>query len=133
MGNHKKTVSYSVNDHQLLPLYNRYTMSVEQKEETVHVVVTFECKPEKYDDFIAAVKPMVIATNKEKGCIRYNIHQDKKNKCKLVIVEEWSNQKCLTAHLKQEHVKTFNLLQKEQEMAKVNPNIYFCGGPVIKL
>merc|ERR1712060_1017435 len=113
------------------------TMSTEQKVQascdTVHVVVTFECKPDKYDAFIAAVKPMIIATNKEKGCIRYNIHQDKKNKCKLVIVEEWANQKSLTKHLKQEHVKTFNMLQKEQEMAKVNPNIYFCGGPVISL
>merc|ERR1711997_1247542 len=113
------------------------TMSAEQKvqssDETVHVVVTMECKKDKYDAFIAAVKPMVIATNKEKGCIRYNVHQDKKNKCKLVIVEEWQNQKYLSAHLKQEHVKTFNLLQKEQEMSKYNPNIYFCGGPIIKV
>ena len=113
-------------------------MSAEKKEESankgpVHVIVTFSVKEDKYDAFMEAVKPMIVATNKEKGCIRYNIHADQKNKCKIVMVEEWENQECLNKHLQQPHVKTFNEKQKEQEMAAGVPQIFFCGGPVINL
>merc|ERR1711997_1211915 len=96
-----------------------------------YVIATFAVKVDKLDAFLAAVKPMVIATNKEKGCLRYNIYQDKKDKCKIVMVEEWDCQSNLTNHLTQKHVKKFNELQKKEQMAKQTPSIYFCGGPVI--
>ena len=105
----------------------------DDKEKHIHVIVTFEVKEDKLDAFFEAVKPMIIATNKEKGCIRYNIHQDNKNKCKIVMIEEWDCQENLDNHLKQPHVKTFNDKSKEQEMAAAKPNIFFCGAACIKL
>eukprot|EP00483_Globobulimina_turgida_P012367 UN12390 len=102
-------------------------------EQRIHVIVTYEIKPEKYKAFIKAVKPMVIATNKEEGCIRYNVHADKKNKHKIVMVEEWDCQRNLTTHLHQDHVKSFNKLQRDEQMLKSVPNLYFCGPPLLTL
>merc|ERR1712154_669844 len=101
-------------------------------KEPVHVIVTVEIRKSKYEKFLAALKPMVEATNKEKGCVRYDVHQDKKNKYKFVIMEEWESQKYLTRHLQQEHVAAFNKAQKEEEMHTARPNVFFCGGPLIE-
>eukprot|EP01083_Nonionella_stella_P135671 412709_1 len=108
-------------------------MAEPRPSQRIHVVVTYDIKPDKYDAWLKAVKPMAIKTNQEKGCIRYNVHADKKNKFKIVMVEEWDCQRNLTTHLKQEHVKTFNKLQREKGMVKSAPKIYFCGEPLVKV
>ena len=105
----------------------------QQEQANVHVIVTYQVKEEKYDAFMEAITPMIIATNKEKGCIRYNIHSAQKDKCQIVMMEQWDCQESLNAHLQQAHVKTFNAKQKEQGMAAGAPQIFFCGGPLIKL
>eukprot|EP01084_Bolivina_argentea_P224753 379986_1 len=101
--------------------------------EHIHVVVTMDIRENKLEAFFKAVKPMVISTNQEKGCLRYNIHQDKKKPTKIVMVEEWDTQRNLTKHLKQEHVRKFNALQAKEQWARGTPSIFFCGGPVVKL
>merc|ERR1712154_409142 len=91
--------------------HNR-TQSMTQRSRTssfdvqpVHVTVTYNIKEDKIEQFLTALKPMVIATNKEKGCVRFNIHQDKGEKCKFIMMEEWKSQRYLTMHLKSEHLK----------------------------
>mmetsp|Transcript_74616 Transcript_74616/g.118769 ORF Transcript_74616/g.118769 Transcript_74616/m.118769 type:complete len:110 (+) Transcript_74616:99-428(+) len=108
-------------------------MAEQKEDKSIHVVVTWEVKEDKIDAFLAAVKPMVMATNKEKGCLRYNLHQDKKNQCKFVMVEEWDSQENLSEHLKSAHVKAFGEEKKKQDFDQKPPAIYFCGGPVFNL
>mmetsp|Transcript_67000 Transcript_67000/g.106542 ORF Transcript_67000/g.106542 Transcript_67000/m.106542 type:complete len:110 (-) Transcript_67000:29-358(-) len=108
-------------------------MAAPKQTETVHVIVTMEIRDTKLNKFLEAAKPMVARTNKEQGCIRYNIHQDKKNPMKIVMVEEWESQQSLTQHLRQEHVREFNELQQKEQWARKLPSVYFCGGPLVKL
>eukprot|EP01083_Nonionella_stella_P216561 778267_1 len=101
--------------------------------EHIHVFVTLVIRDNKIDAFFKDVKPMVISTNQEKVCLRYNIHQDKKKPTKFVMVEECDTQRNLNKHLKQEHVRKFNALQAKEQWARGTPSILFCGGHIVKL
>jgi len=92
----------------------------------IHVTVTYRLQKEKIDVFLKAIKPMIRATNKEKGCIRFNIHQDKGDETKLIMLEEWQNQKYLTAHLKQPHLIKFREYIRKQDVYQAPPKVFFC-------
>mmetsp|Transcript_14765 Transcript_14765/g.22212 ORF Transcript_14765/g.22212 Transcript_14765/m.22212 type:complete len:110 (+) Transcript_14765:610-939(+) len=101
----------------------------EQTKQHLHVTAIVHVKKDKLGEFGKAVNPLVVATNKEQGCVRYNIHQDKKDVCKFVFIEEWDSQENLSNHLKAEHVKAFG---KHKDVWD-DLNIFICGGPVVKL
>lgn len=46
---------------------------------------------------------LVEETRKEEGCIAYNLYQDTKDKCVLVMIEEWENNESLELHMKSPH------------------------------
>lgn len=93
----------------------------------VHVTVTYNIKEDKIEEFLTALKPMVIATNKEKGCVRFNIHQDKGEKCKFIMMEEWKSQRYLTMHLKSEHLSKYRERTKNHNVHKSIPEVFFCS------
>jgi len=93
----------------------------------VHVTVTYNIKEDKIEQFLTALKPMVIATNKEKGCVRFNIHQDKGEKCKFIMMEEWKSQRYLTMHLKSEHLRKYRERTKNHNVHKSIPEVFFCS------
>eukprot|EP00483_Globobulimina_turgida_P001025 UN01027 len=102
----------------------------EQKSESkddggrVHVVATFECvSNDKIEAFKTILRPVVAITNNEKGCIQYNIHQDKKNECLFQMIEEWECQSDLDNHLKGAHVAPL-FGEKFKEIAKAT--VSFC-------
>mmetsp|Transcript_39993 Transcript_39993/g.35319 ORF Transcript_39993/g.35319 Transcript_39993/m.35319 type:complete len:286 (-) Transcript_39993:126-983(-) len=80
----------------------------EQKEapkEKVNVVARLEItSKENVDAFLLIIEPVIAKTNKEQGCIEYNIHQDKKNELNYLLVEQWECQSDLDAHLKAPHI-----------------------------
>jgi quinol monooxygenase YgiN len=101
--------------------------------EPVHVIVMYEVKDNKHtlDAFLKAALPMVEETNNANGCVRFDLHQDLKNKYRFVLVEEWENQQCLTAHLHSEYVKAFKQAVSKQQMAAAEPGFFFCGAPLL--
>eukprot|EP01084_Bolivina_argentea_P269209 457466_1 len=103
------------------------------KDERVRVIVTYEIKEDKLDEFIEIIKSMIIETNKQKGCIEYNLHSDKNNKCKFVMIEQWKSQSDLNQHLQQQYFKTYKETTKQKGIHKVPPSIFVCSGPVVKL
>mmetsp|Transcript_20455 Transcript_20455/g.32746 ORF Transcript_20455/g.32746 Transcript_20455/m.32746 type:complete len:121 (-) Transcript_20455:204-566(-) len=103
------------------------------QNEYINVVVTYELRKDKFHAFLQAIRPVVINANKAEGCLRFNIHQDQKNKCKIVLMEEWKGHRYMRAHLKAEYVKKFNEEQKKQNMAIKPPTVYFCGEPLISI
>lgn len=71
----------------------------------VHVVARLEVtSQENLEKFLTILSPVVDKTNKEKGCIRYNIHQDKKNPLLYMMIEKWENQQLLDSHLASAHI-----------------------------
>lgn len=46
---------------------------------------------------------LVTLSRLEKGCISYELYQDKSNPLLLAVFEEWENQDALDKHTKSEH------------------------------
>eukprot|EP00484_Ammonia_sp_Unknown_P024415 CAMPEP_0197048072 /NCGR_PEP_ID=MMETSP1384-20130603/23479_1 /TAXON_ID=29189 /ORGANISM="Ammonia sp." /LENGTH=116 /DNA_ID=CAMNT_0042480127 /DNA_START=97 /DNA_END=447 /DNA_ORIENTATION=- len=105
----------------------------EKGNESFFVIVTFEVKEDKVEAFKALAKPVLVENNKEKGCIRYNIHQDKRDPAKFVSLSEWQTQQDFENHMKAEHVKTFNQESVKQGIAKGPFSVFHCGPGLLKL
>lgn len=71
------------------------------------IIAKLSLKPEKTKDFIAAAKEIIEKSNKEPGCISYQLYQDPYTVSKFVFVEEYKNQAAVDAHFASEHFKAF--------------------------
>lgn len=71
----------------------------------VYVSGTFECvSKDTIETFKSLFQPIVAKSHKEKGCLRYNLYQDKTNECIFSISEEWASQEDLDAHNNAAHL-----------------------------
>jgi quinol monooxygenase YgiN len=71
------------------------------------IVAKLSVKPEKVKFFIEAAKEMIQKSNKEPGCISYQLYQDPYNNAKFVFVEEYKNQAAVDAHFASDYFKAF--------------------------
>ncbi len=76
-----------------------------KKPFTMVVIVTV--KDGKGGDLEAAMKPAIVATRKEKGCIAYDLNRDLKDANKYYVYERWQSLAALEAHMQTEHIQTF--------------------------
>ena len=96
------------------PLTSRaqFMVNTQRWFKSVHVVAQFQIKSDKVKEFLAAAEPCINITNKEKGCVTYNVHRDCADGNKFAMIEEWESRAELDAHLETDHVKQFiNVLQ----------------------
>jgi quinol monooxygenase YgiN len=71
--------------------------------DTVHVVAQFTVRAEVIDDFIAAAnRLLVVPTQSEVGCIRYELCQDLAEAAHFVLLESWASAADLDRHLAQD-------------------------------
>jgi quinol monooxygenase YgiN len=69
------------------------------------LVVTFQVKKGGEKTLLAAAKPCIAATRKEKGCITYEMSQDVADGTKFIFYERWKSPEALAEHLAAEHTK----------------------------
>jgi len=69
------------------------------------VHVTYELYPEKEQGFLDTMKPMVEATLKEDGCIRYDLAKASFIPHTYLLTEAWESMEALQAHFNTEHMK----------------------------
>ena len=60
-------------------------------------------RPDKRDDFLGAVGPLVEATRQEEGNISYECFESVETPNLFAMVEEWQSQEALDAHMRAEH------------------------------
>ena len=73
----------------------------------IFVIATAWIKPGTLDACLAAAKPCIAETVKEKGCISYDVHVSITEPEKLVFVERWESKAHLDAHTQTPHFKTW--------------------------
>jgi len=77
---------------------------------------------DKVDEAINLYEELVRETQKEIGCISYNLYQDLNDRTILTMLEEWEDTECLESHLKSEHfqriVPEISKLRKSFEINK---------------
>ena len=69
------------------------------------LIVSFQVKKGEEKTLLEAAKPAIAATIGEKGCKRYELHQDIENPTKFVMFERWDSFADLEAHMASAHTK----------------------------
>lgn len=60
---------------------------------------------DKIGEAIKLYEVLVKESKKEKGCLAYNLFQDKNDKTILTMIEEWKSDDCLEYHKNSDHFK----------------------------
>ena len=84
------------------------------------LIVAFQVKKGEEKAMLDAAKPCIAATVKEKGCKRYELHQDLENPTKFTMFERWDSFADLEAHLEADHTK--KLLATVAKIASGHPS-----------
>ena len=70
----------------------------------IKIVVKSYIKADKMDEYLALVKTLVEATNKnDAGCIKYELFQAVDNPQIMTMIEEWESQDALDKHSSAPH------------------------------
>jgi quinol monooxygenase YgiN len=72
-----------------------------------NVLVFFDIKPEKRQEFINAAKELIPQSRKAEGNVRFNIFQQEKDQNKFLFVESWASSNAHETQLKQDFIKKF--------------------------
>ncbi len=79
-------------------------------------------KDGKTNDFMALAKSMVTETQKENGCIFYNIFKNNETDNEFAFIEQWESEESLEAHKVSRHFK--NLVPEIAKIADFELNSY---------
>ncbi|WP_087107095.1 putative quinol monooxygenase [Halomonas citrativorans] len=79
----------------------------------IYVVATSIAKEGFQDLYRESLISLVTPTRKEKGCLLYDLHQDKENASHFIFYEIWDNQSSLDKHSISEHLLAHQERTKE--------------------
>ena len=87
----------------------------------ISVVATCFVKEDKIELFLKLSKELVMETQKEPGCIEYNLYSNEKAPREFTYIEKWESKENLDAHMISKHFKRIGLqmsgtLEKETSM-----------------
>ena len=71
------------------------------------IVAKLSVKPDKTREFIAAAREIIEKSNREEGCIFYQLYQDPYDPAKFVFVEEYRNQAAVDVHFAADYFTGF--------------------------
>lgn len=64
-----------------------------------HVVAVCQSRPGLEQELRSVLSRLVPSAIEEDGCLKYTLHVDRDDPCKLVFVETWASRAALDAHL----------------------------------
>lgn len=73
----------------------------------IYVIAEISIKPGTAERAAAAARAAVAGTNKEEGCISYDMHLSVSDPTRLVVVERWASREALAGHLHTPHFKAW--------------------------
>ena len=97
----------------------------------VNVCASLKVKEDKLDEFLAACETCIQKTNKEKGCIFYNCHQDLSDPTHIMFIEQWETLEDLETHHNSQHVQ--DIFAVVDKCKAGEPNIMRFSGPKVAL
>ena len=90
-------------------------------ENTIRVVALVNVRPEKLQEAFEAFDPLIAATRREEGCIRYEMLQNVEDQYDLTFVEEWASPAALLEHFETEHFRA--IVTRADELFTAPPDI----------
>ena len=80
------------------------------------------------DRIIAAAKPLVTATRKDKGCLHYSYGRDVLDPTILHVTEKWQDEPSMRAHMSQEHTTDFLTFLRTVKIKAIDAKVYDASG-----
>lgn len=115
------------------PINVNETSSVEPvMDSKMMIIAKLSVKSEKAKDFTEAAKEIIENSNKESGCIFYQLFQDPYDNSKFVFVEEYKNQAAVDAHFAADYFKAFGPKIGDFILGQPEIKIITVGKEVIK-
>lgn len=71
------------------------------------VVAKVVARQESAEDVKKELLKMIAPTRNEKGCIKYDLHQDNQDPAQFVFYETWESAACLENHMSTDHYKNY--------------------------
>ena len=71
----------------------------------ITIIAKNTVKPEMVEAFKTAARPLIEASQKEAGCIFYDLYEDVKNPSILTFIERWRDEDAIAKHNASEHFK----------------------------
>ena len=72
---------------------------------SLRVVARIQAKPEKVDEVRELLLALIEPTRREKGCVTYELLQNREDPCDFTFVEEWGCDADLDAHAASDHLR----------------------------
>lgn len=74
-------------------------------QKTIRVIALFRAQPGKVDALREFLSRFIEPTRREKGCLRYELHQNTADSADFAFIEEWESHETLDAHLQSPHIQ----------------------------
>ena len=68
------------------------------------VILRLAARPDKVETLKPVLLELAAESRKEKDCLSYHVLQNQADPCDFTLVEEWTSEGALDAHLKTQHV-----------------------------
>jgi quinol monooxygenase YgiN len=89
----------------------------------VVVVAIAKSKEGGAEEARALMSEVAAESRKEEGCIAYDLHVDKNDADRIVLLERWESQEALDHHFTMPHTAR---VTEGMDMLEELPQIYFC-------
>jgi quinol monooxygenase YgiN len=89
----------------------------------VVVVAIAKSKEGRAEEARALMSEVAAESRKEEGCIAYDLHVDKNDADRIVVLERWESQDALDHHFTLPHTAK---VTESMDMLDELPQIYFC-------
>lgn len=71
------------------------------------IVASITAKPGKVEFVKDELLKLIEVTCAEKGCLKYDLHQDNNNPAHFIFYENWENRELWRAHMEAPHLKAY--------------------------
>ena len=125
----KKIESITSND-----IFNAENNNIGSKnDDVIYNFAELTINNDKIDQFIGSAKIPIMETNKEKGCLSYNLTQDIKESNKFWFLGKWTSLKYLIPHSNMPHATEFIRKFNDNQYAASKTRVFIVSGPLIPL
>lgn len=73
----------------------------------ITVVAEIVARPDSVERLKAELLKLVVPTRREKGCLKYDLHQDRQDPALFLFYETWESAECLEKHITSEHYQAY--------------------------
>jgi quinol monooxygenase YgiN len=73
--------------------------------DTMYVIAKLQARAGKEETLKSLILPLIEPTRREKGCVNYEVLQDRQNPAVLTLVEAWETEADLNTHLALPHLQ----------------------------